>query len=395
MAPTAPRRVALDVTSLLGPRTGVAALTAALVEGLAARPDVDLRAFAVTWRGRRALAAQLPPGVARARLPMAARPLRALWSRSDRPAVEAWTGPVDVVHGPNFVVPPTRRAARVVTVHDLTAWHHPEMVDRSSAAYPALVARALAAGAWVHAPSRFVADEVVDRLGAAPDRVVAIANGAPDLGPDGPGRDAARGRAVARAERYVLAVGTVEPRKDLPGLVTAFDAVAARDPEVRLVLAGARGWGADALDAAVAAAAHRDRITALGYVDEATRAALLRGASVVAYPSVYEGFGLVPLEAMAAGVPLVTTRAGAIPEVVGDAAELVGVGDGDALAEALDRVLSDEARRAELVAAGHTRRARFRWSTAVEEVAALHARAVEDAGQNRRGTFDSMPRSSS
>ncbi len=370
-----PRRVALDVTSLLGPRTGVAALTAALVEGLSTRPDVELRPFAVTWRGRDVLGAVLPVGMAAAHRPMAARPLRALWARSDWPAIEAWTGPVDVVHGPNFVVPPARRAARVVTVHDLTAWRFPEMVDRSSAAYPALVQRALATGAWVHTPSRFVADEVVDRLGADPERVVAVPNGAPDLGLDGPGRDAAAGRAAAGAERYILALGTIEPRKDHPGLLQAFGFVAADDPDVRLVVAGQRGWGADAYDAMLAAMAHADRVVTLGYVDEATRAALLRGATVVAYPSVYEGFGLVALEAMAAGVPLVATRTGALPEVVGDAAELVE-DDTDALVDALARLLTDEDRRAELVAAGHRQRARFSWDATVEGVADIYRRAA-------------------
>jgi glycosyltransferase involved in cell wall biosynthesis len=308
---------------------------------------------------------------------MAARPLRTAWMRGDRPAIEGWTGPVDVVHGPNFVVPPARSAARVVTVHDLTAWRYPQLVDSSSAAYPDLVARAVAGGAWVHAPSRFVAGELADMLGLDPARVVAVANGAPDLGPDEPGRDAAAGRLRAGAERYVLAVGTVEPRKDLPGLVAAFDQVAVDDAEVRLVLAGPDGWGADALAEAVGRAHHRDRIVRLGWVDDDARAALLRGATVVAYPSVYEGFGLVPLEAMAAGVPVVSTRAGAIPEVVGDAAELVEVGDTDALAGALARLLGDRARRDELVAAGHLRRARFRWETTVDDIVALYRRAAD------------------
>jgi glycosyltransferase involved in cell wall biosynthesis len=203
-----------------------------------------------------------------------------------------------------------------------------------------------------------------------------VANGAPDLGAEGPGRDAAAGRSLAGADRYVLAVGTVEPRKDLPGLVRAFDAVAADDPTLRLVVAGADGWGAEDLDRAVAAASHRRRVVRLGWVDDGQRAALLRGAAVVAYPSVYEGFGLVPLEAMAAGAPVVTTRAGAIPEVVGDAAELVDVGDVDGLAGALARVLTDDVRRAELVAAGHARRTAFRWSATVEGVADLYRRAA-------------------
>lgn len=368
---------ALDVTSLIGPRTGVGALTGHLVEGLAARSDIAVRAFAVTWRGRGALAHDLPSGVTLADRPMAARPLRRAWLRGDRPAIEGWTGPVDVVHGPNFVVPPARRAARVVTVHDLTAWRYPQLVDRYSAAYPELVARAVAGGAWVHAPSRFVAGELADMLGLDPARVVAVANGAPDLGPDEPGRDAATGRQRAGAERYVLAVGTVEPRKDLPGLVAAFDQIAGDDLDVRLVLAGPDGWGVDALEEACAKARHQDRILRLGWVDDDERAALMRGATIVAYPSVYEGFGLVPLEAMAAGVPVVSTRAGAIPEVVGTAAELVEVGDVDALAGAIAALLADEGRRAELVAAGHKRRARFRWETTVDDIAALYRRAAD------------------
>lgn len=368
--------VALDVTSLIGPRTGIGALTGRLVEGLADRSDVAVRAFSVTWRGRAGLVHDLPSGVVLASRPMAARPLRWAWGRSTRPPIEGWTGPVDVVHGPNFVVPPARRAARVVTVHDLTAWRFPDLVDRSTAAYPHLVAKAVAEGAWVHAPSRFVAGELADILGLDPARVVAVSNGAPDLGPPAPGRDAAAGRRRAGAERYVLAVGTIEPRKDLPGLVAAFDAVADADADVRLVLAGPDGWGVDALAEAVSRARHRDRVVRLGWVDDDERAGLLRGATVVAYPSVYEGFGLVPLEAMAAGVPVVSTRAGAIPEVVGDAAELVDVGDLDALAGALARLLVDEGRRAELVAAGHLRRARFRWDTTVEEIVALYRRAA-------------------
>ena len=108
---------------------------------------------------------------------------------------------------------------------------------------------------------------------------------------------------------------------------------------------GADGWGAEELDRAVAAAAHPDRVVRLGWVDDDQRAGLLRGAAVVAYPSVYEGFGFVPLEAMAAGVPVVTTRAGAIPEVVGDAAELVDVGDVDGLAGALAPAVGEEPER--------------------------------------------------
>lgn len=308
---------------------------------------------------------------------MAARPLHEMWARTGRPPIETWTGRVDVVHGPNFVVPPARRAARVVTVHDLTAWRFPEMVDESSARYPRLVARAIADGAWVHTPSETVADEVVDRLGAARDRVVIVPNGAPDLGPETDGVTAADGRRRAGVDRYVLAVGTVEPRKDLPGLVQAFDAVADSDPELHLLLVGPDGWGVADLDRALHRVTHRDRVLRLGWVDDAGRTALLRGASVVAYPSVYEGFGLVPLEAMAAGVPVVTTRTGAIPEVVGDAAMLVEVGDVDGLADALARTLTDAELRSRLVAAGHERRVTYSWEATVAGLVELYRRAAD------------------
>ena len=164
------------------------------------------------------------------------------------------------------------------------------------------------------------------------------------------------GRHLAGAERYVLALGTVEPRKDLPTLVAAFDALAASDKDLHLVLAGQDGWGIEALTASRDRAVHRRRIHRLGWVNEQQRAALLRGASVFAYPSRYEGFGLPPLEAMAVGTPVVTTTAGALPEVVGDAARVVPPLDVDALAGALADVLGDEDLRTSLVARGRARR---------------------------------------
>ncbi len=367
-------RVALDATPLLGPRTGVGNFTAALLEHLADRADVAVSGYGVTWRGRRRLAAVLPAGVRACSRPMAARPLRWAWERHDGPPIEWWTGRLDVVHGTNFVVPPTSRGAAVVTVHDLTPLRFPELCDPASLAYPTLVRRALARGAWVHAVSRFVASEVVDLLGADPDRVVAVHSGVPALRP----ADPADGHRLAGADRYVLALGTVEPRKDLPGLVQAFDTVAAARPELRLVLAGPDGWGSEALAQAVDVARHRDRVVRLGWVGVDQRAALLAGASVLAYPSRYEGFGFPPLEAMAIGVPVVATTAGALPEVVGDAATLVPVGDVDALAGALAALLDDPQLRATHVEAGHRRVAGYDWDRTAVAMVELYRRAAGD-----------------
>jgi alpha-1,3-rhamnosyl/mannosyltransferase len=242
------------------------------------------------------------------------------------------------------------------------------------------VARAVRGGAWVHAVSQWVADEVASEHPGAAERIVAVPNGVTPLPPDGPSTGAVRGRQLAGAERYVLAIGTVEPRKDLPGLVRAFDDLVGAHPgdPVHLVLAGPDGWGADALDEAIAAARHRDRIRRLGWVSDEDRAALLRGATVFAYPSRYEGFGLPPLEAMLAGVPVLTTTAGALPEVVGDAALLVAPDDHDALVEGLQRLLTDEPRRAELVAAGAARVRSYDWARTATGLVDLYRRAAAD-----------------
>jgi glycosyltransferase involved in cell wall biosynthesis len=362
------RRVAVDLTSQLSPLTGVGVMARELVARLARRDDLALTAFAVTWRGRGRLHDAVPAGVDVVDRPMAARPLHEAWRRADHPLIDHWVGRHDVVWGPNFVVPPTR-AAEVMTVHDLTPVRYPELANHFTLAFPGMIRRALGRGAWVHTPSEFVRAEVVDVFGADPDRVVAIHHGAGTdrVEPGNPGR----GRALAGSNRFVLAVGTVEPRKDLPTLVRAFDIVARDDPDLRLVLAGADGWGAEALTAAVGAARHRTRIARLGRVDDRARVDLLAAAAVYAFPSLYEGFGLPPVEAMGAGVPVVASRAGALPEVCRDGADLVEAGDPDGLAAALARILGDDAHRATLVERGRRVAAGYDWTRASDRLAEL------------------------
>lgn len=380
-------RVAVDATSLLGQPTGVGAFTRALVDRLAAHPDVDLRLFAVTWRGRHELAALTPPGVPVGRLPVPARVARALWPRIDVPPVSWLAGStrIDVVHGPNFVVPPGRLlprrfggrpgAAELLTVHDLTCVRYPELCTTDTLQYPDLIRRALQRGAHIHAVSAHVGAEVCDVFDVSDDRVTSIPNGFDPLPPsnDDAETSAAHGRRLAGSDRFILALGTVEPRKDLVSLVEAFDLLADGDPDVRLVLAGPNGWGAESLTAAIGRSRSSDRIRRLGWVSSAHRAALLRGAAVLAYPSRYEGFGLPPLEAMAAGTPVVTTRAGALPETVGDAGLLVPVGDAAALADALASVLDPATGIADdLVARGARRASDFSWDRTIEQLVALY-----------------------
>lgn len=362
-------RVAVDATSLLEPMTGVGAFTSALLRGLAAQQGVRVTAFPVSVRGLPLLRRTAPEGVHVVSRPLPARLLHAWWRRASFPRIDLAIGRHDVVHGPNFVVPPSR-SARVATVHDLTAVHYPELCRPATLRYPHLIRRASAEGAWIHTVSGAVRDEVLDTLDLDPDRVVAVPNGFDPV--DG---DASAGRRLAGDRPYVLAVGTVEPRKDLPTLAAAVDRLPV-DSEVTVVHAGGDGWGVDALDAAVAAMAHPERFRRLGRVDPRQLADLYAGARVVAYPSRYEGFGLPVLEAMSAGVPVVTTQVPAVAEVAGDAALLCPVGDADALAAGLARAWDDEAWRQEAIRRGHLRCREHSWEACVEGLVDLYRRAV-------------------
>ena len=380
-------RVALDATPLLGTRTGVGVFTEHALSALKDRGDLEVSAFAVSWRRRRGIRQHLPQGVRAVDTPMPARPLHWSWARRPFPPLEWFVGVQDVVHGTNYVVPPTRRAARVVTVHDLTSVRFPEMCDDYTLRFPALVRAALQEGAWVHTPSRFVAEEVVDLLGADPERVRPVHHGVPPIptaaSAAAPGLTGRGTRLTSESPvegPYVLALGTVEPRKDLPTLLRAFDRVADQVDDVRLVVAGADGWGADAFQAALDSSGHRDRVMRLGYLSVAERWALMGRATVYAYPSLYEGFGLPALEAMSVGVPVLTTRAGALPEVVGDAALMVEPGDADGMASALRRLLTDESVRRRLVDAGRRRVEGYSWPKAAAGLAALYAEAHAQAG---------------
>jgi glycosyltransferase involved in cell wall biosynthesis len=371
-------RVGVESTALLTPRTGVGQMVTNLLTTLSARDDLEVIAFAVTLRGRGALSYEVPRHVRARTRHIPARLTRMLWRHLPIPRAELWTGRVDVVHAPNFVAPPAH-APVIATVHDLTFVWYPELSTPDTLTFPRYIQLAIDRGAVLHVVSDFVASEVRDHFDIEPERVVRVYSG---LVPSA-GGDPARGRRLAGSDRYVLALGTVEPRKNLPNLVKAFDAVAGDDRDLVLLVAGPDGWGVEDFDAAVDDAQHGERIRRLGYVDDHDRRDLLAGATVLAYPSIYEGFGHPPLEAMQSGIPVVASNAGALPEVLGDAALLPDPHDVDALAQALHTVLSDGDVRAQLITRGYERVKRYTWDRAGAEFADLYREVTEGGPASR------------
>jgi glycosyltransferase involved in cell wall biosynthesis len=361
-------RVGVDVTPLLGSRTGVGQFVGTLVDGFTGDAAVELCPFTVSARGWRSTS-----GKTSQRWPMPARPLRALWRKSNLPPIEWWTGSLDVVHGTNFVVPPSKRAVQLVSVHDMTTVRFPELCTPDTLQYPGLIARAVARGAHIHTDSVFVANEVIDHFAIERARVHTIHLGLPAkravISPC-----TQREAVVGDESRYVLAIGTVEPRKDYPTLLRAFGLLAANDPDLRLVIVGQSGWGERAFGEALALLPSKlsARIDRLGFVDEPERIRLLAGASLLVYPSVYEGFGLPPLEAMAAGIPVVATAVGSLPEVLGVGARFVPPANAEELAEAIHCVLSDSTIRAGLVSRGFEKAAQYTTNSMISRFSNLY-----------------------
>jgi glycosyltransferase involved in cell wall biosynthesis len=319
--------VLLDATPLLGQRSGIGRYTAALLRELATRADVDVTVTAFTARGQVALRAAVPPGVAVRGGPVPARALRALWHRVSWPPTELLATDADVLHATNFVLPPSKRARGVVTVHDLAFLDRPEFLAPPQRDLPDLVRRSVARAAVVCTPSGAVAQQVTRRLDIPAERIVVTPLGVdPAWSSTGPPSPALRAT-LGLPPHYLLFIGAAQPRK---GLDVLLDAHASQRDLAPLVLAGPAGWGPTPTASS--------RVHTVGYLDEADLRRVVAGAAALALPSRDEGFGLPVLEAMAAGVPVVCSDLPALREVAGGLATLVPPGDPAALATALASV---------------------------------------------------------
>jgi glycosyltransferase involved in cell wall biosynthesis len=370
-------QVAIDAGPLHGPRTGIGNAVAWTIDALHryqsadgdttdGAGDVELLPYIISARAKL--------NSDEHRLPIPAALAHRLWARRASPSMDRWLGRPDVVHGTNYVVPPAR-APRIVNVYDCWFLDHPDDAHPDVARAGAVLRRSIDDGVHVVTSSAATTDRVSDLFGT--DRISTVHLGPPPHDPEQRRTAPALGDPDAP---FVLALGTVERRKNLPTLVDAFARVAAEHPTVQLRIAGRDGDDAPALAAALDRLRPdaRSRVVRHVTVDEPVKRWLLGRAAVLAYPSLDEGFGFPILEAQQAGTPVVASAAGSIPEIAGAGALLSLPTDEDALAANLFWALDSTAKRDELIERGHANVERFSWQQTATALTTLYLRLVRE-----------------
>ena len=358
-------RVAFDVGPLYGHRTGVGIAVDGMLSGLRDRDDVTIAPYLVSFRST--------PSAGHRKLPVPGIVASHLWSRSSHPRADRWLPGVDIVHGTNYVAPPTRLPT-VISVYDCWFLDHPDQAAPLVRRAGRTLRRAVAAGAWLHTSSEATAEQARALLGT--DRVTAIHLGPPELLP----MPATRPDVVTpfATRPFVIAIGTEERRKGLPLLIRSFGLLAGDHPDPVLVLVGAPGDDSAAVDEAIAAlpVPTAERVHRLGIVASDVKQWLLRHATVLAYPSLDEGFGFPILEAQLAGTPVVACDVGSVAEVGGESVVLVDDRSPEQFAEAIAGVLTSG--RLGLIEAGNRNARRFSWDTTAERLTGLYRTVLED-----------------
>jgi glycosyltransferase involved in cell wall biosynthesis len=311
-------------------------------------------------------------------LPVTDRTLAILWHRLRLPLwVELACGSLDVFHSPDFTLPPVRRARTVLTVHDLSFMRVPESSHPRLRSYLLqAVPRSARRADIVLADSQWTRADVIELLGVDPRRVEVLYPAVErrfQRVQDVHWLDTVRTRYRLPAQ-FVLGVGTLQPRKNFHRLIEAYAKVSANlGGDVQLVIAGGTGWLYEDIFRKVKQLGLQEVVHFPGYVADEDLPALYTLAGMFAFPSLYEGFGLPALEAMACGTPVVASNASSLPEVVGDAALLVDPLDVDALAEAMVKAFTDADLRAEMTRRGLARAREFTWAQAARNLLDVYA----------------------
>jgi alpha-1,3-rhamnosyl/mannosyltransferase len=378
--------IGLDAIPLTEPRAGVGHYTYELARALAfAAPGEEFELVypssypAVDLEERE----PMPSNLKEARVRVGALGRR--WWSAGLPRYAARRG-FRLFHGTNYEVPLWGGATRVLTVHDLSLLSHPETHERRRVwrARRRLPLMALAADAVV-TPTEAVRREVCARLRVSPSKVFAVHEAARECFRPLEGSEAAAalGELGIDGGEFLLAVGTIEPRKNLATLVRAFEEVLRERPSsaLRLVVAGGRGWLSGPLFESIEKSPARGRVVLAGYVSDEQLCALYSACTAFVYPSLYEGFGLPPLEAMSCGAPVLAGDTPAVAEVSGGAARLFDPRDATQLARVILELLDDYTARRALSEAGLRRAAQFSWQRTARMTLDVYAEALKRSRQ--------------
>ncbi len=378
-------RIAIEYSAAINQRAGIGRLVRNQVSALAALDETNEYVLLYA-RPNEGVKERFPDAknFQRRELLLRERWLTIAWHRAQLPLpADLLTGPIDIYHSPDFVLPPLRRARGILTVHDLAFLLRPDCADAKLSAYlEEVVPRSVRRADFVIADSENTRNDVVVLLGVPPDRVEVVPGGVDArFSPvDDPALlAAARTMLQVGDAPFILAMGVLEPRKNLNRLMDAFALLKAdgKLPRHKLVLAGGKGWLVDGILAHHDASPVRDDIVLPGFVPDDLLPAVYSAADVLAFPSLYEGFGLPILEAMACGTPVVSSRTSCLPEVAEGAALLVDPENVEALAVALELGLTDEDLRAELRTKGLERAASYSWRSAAEKLLAIYTRVAQ------------------
>jgi glycosyltransferase involved in cell wall biosynthesis len=391
-APARRPRVAIDLRALVPLPTGIGVYTRSLSIALAARGG--MRYLGVAHRPPRGAAELAAAGID---VEEQRAPLGVLWQQLLLPR-RLRRGDVDLLWSPLLTLPLDCPVPAVATVHDLTVLLMPE-AHRAKVRFSLLpfLAASFRRARRLVTLSRATADDLAFHYPGSAGKVRVIYPGVDEEFRPGAADEIAATRvALGAPQGYLLYAGTLEPRKNVGALLDAWEALAADDPGFPpLVLAGPYGWGSRALAARIARLAARGgtaagtglaatprsaapggRLLALGHLDRARLVRVFQAASLFVYPSLYEGFGLPPAEALACGVPAVALDTSSLPEVVGEAGVLVPPGDTAALAAALGRLVAEPGLTAELAGRAAAQAGRFRWQRAAAEMEEVFREAL-------------------
>jgi glycosyltransferase involved in cell wall biosynthesis len=374
-------RIGIDARSVLKQRTGVGAYTYNLIQNLSCL-DRENR-YVLFYSHHKNLASHIPkienPNFENRFFRIPNKLLNLSWGTIKLPKIDWLVGKVDLYHSPNYNLNILARGKSVMTIHDLNFLAYPQFTISSGRWHYAFKIKSYARKAdAVIADSFSTKNEIIKYLKIPEDKIRVIhlgCAGAFQPLPDNE-RSGKTNEKFKIEGDYILYVGTLEPRKNLQGLIQAYAQCRAKN-DFLLVLAGGKGWKYEHIFSLVDKLRLQDRVIFTGYVEEVDLLPLYQGASLFVYPSLYEGFGLPPLEAMACGLPVVVSNTTSLPEVVGDAGVYVDPNDIGQISDAIDTVLSDAELRRTLIRQGLERAKLFSWEKTAKETLRLYEQVVE------------------